>query len=57
MRDYLPCCFIKMKMPDDANGSKTGGETRQTFNKHTRGGHVLKIASIRNTKITIKITF
>ena len=34
-----------MKMPDDASGAKTGGETRQTFQKHTPDGHVLKIAS------------
>ena len=36
MSDCLPCCFVKMRKPDDDNGSKMGGETRQTFHKHTR---------------------
>ena len=44
MSDYLLCCLVKMKMPDDAHGSKTGGGDK-TFQKHTTGCHVLKIAS------------
>ena len=39
MSDYLPC-YIIMRLPDDADRSKTGGETRQTSHKHITGAHV-----------------
>ena len=39
MSDYLPCCII-MRLPDDADRSKTGRQDKKPH-KHITGAHVL----------------